>query len=132
MIVVGAHGGDGRQHVVVDRVDLGVGSTNTQDSLMIGGGAGSGSHLSIILGKGFLGCSRILSMMVCGSLTTLTLSIISPGGVLSLLMHLLTTGSGVGSLITSTLRFGGDTVQTFPEQDVVRRGSGGGGGGRGV
>jgi hypothetical protein len=45
---------------------LGVGSTKTQLSLIIGGGAGSFSTLSITLGGGFLGCSVTLSMICCG------------------------------------------------------------------
>ena len=45
---------------------FGDGSTNTHDSLIRGGGGPSHSTRSITLGHGFLGCSVILSMMVCG------------------------------------------------------------------
>ena len=81
---------------------------------MIGAGAGSCSTLSTTLGAGFLGCSVILSMMVCGARLTRILSMISPGGVGNLLTHLLTTGSGVGSLSLSTVLLGGETLQSPP------------------
>ncbi len=55
----GGQGGGGGGH-------FGDGSTKTHEFLMIGGWHGSGSHLSMIFGGGFLGCSVILSMMVCG------------------------------------------------------------------
>jgi hypothetical protein len=100
---------------------LGVGSTKTQLSLTIGGGAGSFSHLSMNFGGGFLGCSVTLSMIVCGCLLTTTLSMTSPGGVGSLFTSLLTTGGGVGSLTLSTFRRGGETLQSFsgPGQDIL-------------
>ena len=88
---------------------------------MIGGHGGSGSHLSMTFGGGFLGCSVIFSMMVCGWRVTLTLSMTSPGGVGFLFLSCLTTGGGVGSLTLSTVLFGGETLQSPPH--------GGGGGG---
>jgi hypothetical protein len=60
-------------------------------------------------------------MMVCGCLVTLTLSMVSPGGVGFLLTSLLTIGGGVGSLTLSTFLLGGETLQSLPH--------GGGGGG---
>jgi hypothetical protein len=98
---------------------LGVGSTKTQLSLMIGGGAGSFSTLSITLGGGFLGCSVTRSIICCGCLLTLTLSMVSPGGVGSLFTSLLTTGGGVGSLTLSTFLLGGETLHSdFGDGDV--------------
>ena len=104
---------------------LGVGSTNTHVFLIIGGWHGSASTLSIIFGAGFLGCSVTLSMIVCGCLLTLTLSMVSPHGVGNLLTSLLTIGAGVGSLNLSTFLLGGETLQSPPH-------GGGGGGGDGA
>jgi hypothetical protein len=92
---------------------LGVGSTKTQLSLIIGGGHGSFSVLSISLGGGFLGCSVTLSMIVCGCLLTTTLSMTSPGGVGNLFTSLFRTGGGVGSLTLSTFLRGGETLHSF-------------------
>ena len=103
----------------------GDGSTNTQVFLIIGGWHGSASVLSIIFGAGFLGCSVTLSMIVCGWRVTLTLSMVSPGGVGSLFTSLLTIGGGVGSLTLSTVLRGGETLQSFPGQ---AGGAGAGGG----
>ena len=102
---------------------FGDGSTNTQVFLITGGWQPSDSVLSMIFGGGFLGCSVTLSMMVCGWRVTLTLSMVSPGGVGFLFTSLLTIGGGVGSLIFSTCLFGGETLQSPPH--------GGGGGGAG-
>ena len=100
---------------------FGDGSTNTHIFLITGGWHGSASVLSIIFGAGFLGCSVTLSMIVCGCLVTLTLSMVSPHGVGFLLTSRLTIGGGVGSLNLSTCLFGGETLQSPPH--------GGGGGG---
>ncbi len=43
-----------------------------------------------------------------------TRSIVSPQGVGLRLTHLLMIGSGVGSLSRSTVRLGGDTLQSLP------------------
>jgi hypothetical protein len=102
---------------------FGDGSTNTQVFLITGGWHGSASVLSIIFGAGFLGCSVTLSMIVCGWRVTLTLSMVSPGGVGFLFTSLLTIGGGVGSLTLSTFLLGGETLQSLPH--------GGGGGGDG-
>ena len=102
----GGHGGGGGGH-------FGDGSTNTQLFLMIGGWQPSDSTLSTTFGAGFLGCSVICSIIVCGWRLTIILSIISPGGVGFLLTHLLTIGAGVGSLILSHDFLGGDTLQSL-------------------
>ena len=103
----GGGGGGGGGH-------FGDGSTNMQLVLIIGGWQPSDSVLSMIFGGGFLGCSVTLSMIVCGWRVTLTLSMVSPGGVGLRFTSLFMIGGGVGSLIFSTLLFGGDTLQSFP------------------
>ncbi len=114
------HDGAGAEHEF-----FGLGSTKTHVFLMIGAWHGSFSTLSIICGAGFLGCSVTLSMIVCGCLLTVTLSMVSPGGVGFLFTSLLTIGSGVGSLILSTFLFGGETLHSPPPHDEAA-GAGGG------
>ncbi len=110
-VVGGQQGADAGKHGVgPTTAHLGDGSTNTHEFLNIGGGHGSISILSTTRGGGFLGCSVILSMIVCGCFLTRTRSIISPGGVGFLLTHLLTIGGGVGSLNLSTCLLGGETT----------------------
>jgi hypothetical protein len=79
------------------------------------------------LGGGLRGCSVICSIIVCGCGFTITLSMMSPGGVGFLLTQVLMIGGGVGSLNLSTVLLGGETKHGAGPHGGGTGGPGGGG-----